>query len=101
MRPIHAVMLDKRRPALILTREIVWPKIGGITVAPITSIIRGLSTEVRVGRANGLDHDSVVSCDTVVTVDPADIGRHLGYLLPSQERDLAAAIMAAYDLDDL
>ena len=101
MRPIHMVMLDKRRPALILTREIVWPKISGITVAPITSTIRGLSTEVRVGRANGLDHDSVVSCDSAVTVDPNDIGRHLGYLLPSQERDLTAAIMAAYDVEDL
>lgn len=95
------VMLDKHCPALILTREIVWPEISGITVAPITSTIRGLSTEVRVGRANGLDHESVVSCDTVVIVDPTDIGRHLGYLLPSQERDLTAAIMAAYDLDDL
>lgn len=101
MRPIHMVMLDKRRPALILTREIVRPKISGITVAPITSAIRGLSTEVRVGRANGLDHDSVVSCDTVVTVYTGDIGRHVGYLLPSQERDLTVAIMAAYDLEDL
>jgi len=43
----------------------------------------------------------VVSCDTVVTVDPADIGRHLGYLLPSQERHLTAAIIAALDLEDL
>jgi len=94
-------MLDKRRPALILTREVVRPKINGITVAPITSAIRGLSTEVPVGSANGLDHDSVVSCDTVVTVDARDIGRHLGYLLPSQERELAAAIIAAYDLEDL
>ncbi len=99
MRPIHLAQLDKTRPVLILTREAVRPYLTRLTVAPITSTIRGLSTEVPVGPANGLDHDGVVSCDNVVTVPKSALGRHLGYLLPHQEPTLAEAILAAYDLD--
>jgi len=69
-----------------------------VTVAPITSTIRGLSTEVPVGSANGLDHESVVSCDNIVTVPTSALGRQIGYLLPAQEADLAHAIRAAFDL---
>jgi len=68
MRPIHAAHLDKTRPVLILTREVVRPYLSRVTVAPITSTIRGLSTEVPVGSANGLDQDGVVSCDNIITV---------------------------------
>jgi mRNA interferase MazF len=99
MRPIHLASLDKTRPVLILTREPVRPYLKSITVAPITSTIRGLSTEVSVGRANGLDHDSVVSCDNVTTVPQSAIGRRLGYLKADQEAELAQAIAAAYDLE--
>lgn len=99
MRPIHTAHLDKVRPVLILTRELVRPHLNRVTVAPITSTILGLSTEVPVGSVNGLDHDSVVSCDNIVTVPKAVLGRHIGYLLPAQEAELADAIRAAFDLD--
>ncbi|MGH2217811.1 type II toxin-antitoxin system PemK/MazF family toxin, partial [Enterococcus faecalis] len=69
-----------------------------MTVAPITSTVRGLSTEVPVGPANGLDHPSVVNLDNIVTVPTASLGRHIGYLLPGQETDLTEAIHAAFDL---
>jgi len=99
MRPIHTARLDKVRPVLILTRELVRPHLNRVTVAPITSTILGLSTEVPVGSVNGLDRDSVVSCDNIVTVPKAVLGRHIGYLLPAQEAELADAIRAAFDLD--
>jgi mRNA interferase MazF len=99
MRPIHSAHLDKTRSVLILTRELVRPHLTRVTVAPITSTIRGLSTEVPVGAANGLAHDSVVSCDNIVTVPVSALGRQIGYLLPAQELDLTAAIHAAFDLD--
>ncbi|WP_279587722.1 MULTISPECIES: type II toxin-antitoxin system PemK/MazF family toxin [unclassified Mumia] len=91
--------LDKARPVLILTREAVRPYLTRVTVAPITSTIRGLSTEVEVGPVNGLDHVSVVSCDNIVTVPVASVGRQLGFLLDSQEAELADAVRAAFDLD--
>lgn len=98
MRPIQLAQLDKARPVLILTREIVRPHLNRVTVAPITSTIRGLSTEVTVGRANGLDRDSVVSCDNIVTVPVTTLRQQLGFLLPAQEAQLAEAIRAAFEL---
>lgn len=98
MRPIHLAQLDKERPALILTRELVRPHLTQVTVAPISRTIRGLSTELPVGPDNGLDEDSVVSCDNILTVPVATLGRHVGYLLPAQELQLSESIRAAFDL---
>ena len=86
---------------LVLTRELVRPHMTRVTVAPITSTVRGLSTEVPVGPENGVDHASVVSCDNIVTVLATALGRQIGRLLPEQEVALTAALHAAFDLDDL
>ena len=99
MRPIHLADLGKIRPVLVLTRELVRPHLGRVTVAPITTTIRGLSTEVPVGRANGLEAAGVVSCDTIITVPTATLGRQIGFLFPVQEASLTTAIHAAFDLD--
>jgi mRNA interferase MazF len=99
MRPIHTARLDKTRPVLVLTREVVRPHLTRVTVAPITSTIRGLSTEVPVGPDNGLDQASVVSCDNIQTIPVDRLGRQLGFLLDSQEATLSDAIKAAFDLD--
>jgi mRNA interferase MazF len=99
VRPIHAARLGKARPVVILTRDLVRPHLERVTVAPITTTIRGLSTEVPLGQANGLDHDCVISCDNIVTVPKSVVGRVIGYLLPAQEAALSAAIRAAFDLD--
>lgn len=101
MRPIHLAHLDKTRPVLVLTRELVRPHLTRVTVAPITSTVRGLSTEVPVGPDNGLDHLGIVSCDNVVTVPTSALGRQIGRLLPDQETALTAALHAAFDLEDL
>jgi mRNA interferase MazF len=101
MRPIHLAHLDKTRPVLVMTRELVRPHLRRITVAPITSTVRGLSTEVPVGAGNGLDHGCVVSCDNILTVPVSALGRQIGYLLPHQETQLTAAIHAAFDLEPL
>jgi mRNA interferase MazF len=70
-----------------------------VTVAPITTAIRGLSTEVPVGRANGLAQASVISCDNIVTVPTGALRRQIGYLMQAQEAALAAAIDRAFDLE--
>jgi mRNA interferase MazF len=69
-----------------------------VTVATITSSIKGIGTEVRVGRANGLDHECVVTCDNVTTIPAARLGRHIGFLLDDQEAALAEALVHAFDL---
>ena len=99
MRPIHVARLDKTRPVLLLTRELVRPHLNTVTVAPITTTVRGLSTEVRVDAANGLEQPSVVSCEHVTTIPASVLGPQIGLLLDRQERDLTTAIHAAFDLD--
>jgi len=99
MRPIHVAQLDKARPVLVLTREIVRPHLTTVTVAPITGTIRGLSTEVPVGPANGLDQPSVVACDHLTTIPKEALGSRIGVLLDDQEQALSEAIHAAFDLD--
>ncbi len=99
MRPIHIAQLDKARPVLILTRELVRPHLATVTVAPITTTIRGLSSEVSVDGANGLAGPSVVSCDNVTTVPAGAVGAQIGVLLDRQEAALTDAIRAAFDLD--
>ena len=99
MRPIHIAHLDKARPVLLLTRELVLPYRQQVTVAPITTTVRGLSTEVPLGPANGIGHESVVSCDNIVTVDKNALGDRIGYLFAAQEPLLTGAIHAAFDLE--
>ncbi|HEX8305973.1 MAG TPA: type II toxin-antitoxin system PemK/MazF family toxin [Jatrophihabitans sp.] len=98
MRAIALVRLDKPCPAVILTRPTVLHLIGWVTVAPITSTIRGLVSEVPVGSRNGLDHDSVVSCDTITTVRQDAVGATIGLLFDDQEPALARAISDAFQL---
>jgi mRNA interferase MazF len=99
MRPIHLARLDKVRPVLLLTRELVRPYLATVTVAPITTTIRGLSTEVDVGAANGLAGPSVVSCDNLTTIPTEVVGEQIGVLLDRQESALSEAIQAAFDLE--
>ena len=68
MRPIHLARMDKVRPVLVLTREVVRPHLRNVTVAAITSTVRGISSELRIGTANGLHQTSVVSLDNVHTI---------------------------------
>ena len=99
MRPIHIAHLDKSRPVLVLTRELVRPYLRTVTVAPLTRTIRGLSTEVACGHENGLDGRCVVACDHITTIPAANLGRQIGRLLDEQERLVTVAIHAAFDLD--
>src|SRR5690348_13797209 len=93
VREICLVRLDKTRPALVLTREAARAAMTKVTIAPITSTIKGLSSEVPVGPHNGLDHDSAVSLDNVLTVPVDTLGRTLGYLSSEQEARLARAVV--------
>lgn len=100
MHPIWLARLDKMRPVLVLTREEVRAVRQLVTVAPITSTVRGLRSEVLVGQRNGLDQDCVVNLDSIATVPRDVLVRPLGALLEEQEHDLMRAFHEAFDLED-
>ncbi|ATH96053.1 MULTISPECIES: type II toxin-antitoxin system PemK/MazF family toxin [Dermabacter] len=99
MREICLAKLDKTRPVLVLTREVARSAMTKVTVAPITSTVKGLSSEVELGERNGLDHRSAASLDNAVTIPSSLLGRTIGFLQPDQERALANAAIMAFDLD--
>lgn len=99
MRQIATVRLDRYRPALILTRPSKIHRLTWVTVAPITRTIRGILSEVNVGLRNGLEYESVVSCDNIITVPRDAIGDTIGLFFDDQEGSLLLAISDAFDLD--
>ena len=88
-----------RRPAVVVTRNTLIPLLTTVTVARVTSTIRGLRTEVDVGAAHGLDRDSVVNCTDVFTVPKGAVGRTRGSLGPVGLRQLDRALRIALELD--
>ena len=57
-----------RRPVVVVTRTSALAFLARITVAPVTTTIRGVSSEVQLGRSAGLPSKSVAGCDSVMTV---------------------------------
>lgn len=98
MRPFHTARLDKIRPVLVLTRAEVRERRSWVTVAPITSRRRGLTSELAVGPRNGLDRDGVANLDDVLTIPKEGLGPKIGELQEEQEPALAAAVFHAFDL---
>ena len=97
-RPIVWAELDERRPAVVLTRRAMSGVLGRVTVAPVTSTVRGIATEVEVDERNGLDHPSVISADNIVTVPASRLQHLIGHLDDAQEARLRSAIEVAHDL---
>ncbi|UUE28654.1 type II toxin-antitoxin system PemK/MazF family toxin (plasmid) [Rhodococcus qingshengii] len=99
MRPIHDAQLGDLCPVLVLTRELVRPHLGTVTVAPIRAEGRGLSTELSLGEGNGVQDGSVVDCDAITTIAVSALGANRGFLLPAQEALLSRALRSAFDLE--
>jgi mRNA interferase MazF len=74
---------DKKRPVVILTRDSVLEYLGEVTIAPITSTIRDIPSEVALGLADGLPRECAVNLDHVQTVSRARLGGLIA-TLPSQ-----------------
>lgn len=69
---------DKRRPVLILSRPALIPLLHTVTVAAVTSTVRGTRTEVEIGIDEGLKHTSCVNLCNLFTVRQAELGTYVG-----------------------
>jgi len=92
---------DKRRPVLILTRQSAILFLTGITIAPITSTIRKIPTEVVLTKSDGLFNECAVNLDNIQTVQKAKIGGFIAHLSAQRMSEVAQAIEFALDLDEL
>ena len=89
---------DKRRPVVVLTRDSVIPRLGEVTVAPVTTRIREIPSEVTLSRDDGLPRDCAVNCDHLQTVPRGRLGAMIGRLSEEKMIRVAAAIRFALDI---
>jgi len=83
---------DKQRPVLVLTRDSAIAYLTRVTVAPITSSIRGVPSEVAVGPDDGMKRPCVVNLHNVVTVSKENLGRRVGQLDERRMREVCDAL---------
>jgi mRNA interferase MazF len=86
---------DKKRPVLVISRQSVIPLLRTVMVAPITSAIHGVPSEVLVGIEHGLKHESAVNLDHVQTVDRARLSGFIGHLDDQVMDDVCRALAVA------
>jgi len=86
---------DKRRPVVVFSRREAIEAMHTVIVAPITSTIRGLPSEVLVGIAEGLKHVSAVNLDHVQVVEKAKLSRFVGQLGPLKMNAMCRALAIA------
>jgi mRNA interferase MazF len=83
---------DKQRPVLVLTRNAALRFLPRATVAPITSTIRDIPTEVVIGPADGMNAPCAVNLDNLITVPLAGLGRRVTQLSSARMREVCAAL---------
>ena len=89
---------DKKRPVLILTRDSVIEYLGEVTVAPITSTIRDIPSEVFLSKADGMPMDCAVNCDHLQTVAKGKIGPLITSLNKKKMNEVGQAICFALNI---
>lgn len=87
--------LDKVRPAVVLTRDPFGRVLNAVIAAPVTTTIRGISTEVVLGAADGLLVRSVANLDNVQLVPRDRLLRRVGRVTPQSMTALCAALAIA------
>jgi mRNA interferase MazF len=90
---------DKRRPVVVLARPSLIRVLHTVTVAAITSTLRGAPTEVEVGVEEGLKTTSCVNLCNVFTVRQSDLTRFVGTVGPAKMHAICRALAIACDCD--
>ena len=87
-----------RRPVLLVSRASSFEVRSNVTVAEITSTIRGIPTEVALGKAEGLPKKCVANTDTLVTIPKAWLKERCGALAPAKIEAVDEALRFALGL---
>jgi mRNA interferase MazF len=90
---------DKKRPVLVLTRDSAIAYLATVTVAPITSTIRGVPSEVVLNEDDGMKSPCAVNLHNAVTVPQKRLGRRVAQLSASRMREICAALRFSVGCD--
>lgn len=88
---------EKGRPFLVLSRDAAIEVMARVLVAPVTTRVRGIPSEVALGRGEGLPRESAASLDNLQPFPKAMLVRRLGRLGAERMREICQAAGAAID----
>jgi mRNA interferase MazF len=91
---------DKSGPVLILTRDSIIPHLGEVTIAPVTSTVRDIPSEVLLDGDDGMPRECAINCDHIQTVAKGKIGARITTLSPSRMREVRDAVAFALALSE-
>ena len=89
---------DKKRPVVVLTRDSVIGYLNEVTVAPVTSTVRDIPSEVYLSTHDGMPRECAVNCDHIQTIAKAKVGALITTLSSDQLAELRRAIGFALGL---
>ena len=92
---------DKRRPVLVLSRNEALAVLDTVTVAPITTTLRGIRSEVGVGTREGLKAPSAIKLDHVQTVSKSALKQFIGSVSDETFSQVCRAVEHAFGCRDL
>ena len=84
---------DKKRPVLILTRDSILEYLGEVTIAPVTTTIRNISSEVFLSNDDGMPRDYVINFDHIQTVSKGKIGSLITTISSDKRKQVREAIV--------
>lgn len=87
--------LDKVRPVIVLARDPMGSLLNSVIGAPVTSTVRGISTEVSVGPDDGVRIPSVANLDNLQLVARSRLVCRVGRASPQTMNELCSALMTA------
>ena len=90
---------DKKRPVLILTRNSVIPYLGEVSIAPITTTVRDIPSEVHLSELDGMPKDCAINFDHIQTVSKGKIGSMITLLTKEKLKQVGQAISFALELE--
>ena len=89
---------DKKRPVVIVTRNSILEYLSEVTVAPVTSTIRDIPSEVLLSQQDGMHNDCAINCDHIQTVSKAKIGSLITTLSKEKLFEIHNAVCFALNL---
>jgi mRNA interferase MazF len=87
------------RPVVVLTRTSAIAYLSTVTVAPITSTIRGVPSEVVLNEEDGMKASCAVNLNNAVTVNQDRLGARVGHLSPMRMNEICTALSFSLGCD--
>ena len=90
---------DKKRPVVVLTRDSAISYLSTVTIAPITSTIRGVPSEVALGEDDGMKAPCAVNLHNTITVSQDRLGKRVARLSSARMNEICAALRFSLGCD--